>query len=107
MQHDAEPWLTQIEAAAIGRQRKAGEVMQQRCPEPGPATLGTTARAHLLLRVWCKACGHSVDLDPDAQAVRYGADLPVPEWAARLACSRCGSRTINFVIAPRHTGPYP
>jgi hypothetical protein len=25
-----------------------------------------------------------VDLDPAELAKRYGADLPVPEWAARL-----------------------
>ena len=47
--------------------------------ESGPATLGTTARAHLLLRVWCKDCRHRADLDPGEQAERYGADLAVPE----------------------------
>jgi hypothetical protein len=70
----------------------------------GPATLGTTARADLLLRTWCKDCPHSVDINPDGQAERYGADLPVPEWAARLVCSRCGSHAVEFVVVPRHTG---
>ena len=66
--------------------------------ESGPATLGSTAKAHLLLRVWCKACRHQVDLDPGDLAQRYGADLPVPEWAKRLACSQCGSRRVDFVV---------
>jgi hypothetical protein len=70
----------------------------------GPATLGTTAKADLLLRTWCKSCRHSVDIDPAEQAARYGASLPVPEWAARLVCSKCGSRAVDFLVAPRHTG---
>jgi hypothetical protein len=65
-----------------------------------PATLGTTAKAHLLLRTWCSNCRHSVDVDPGTQAARYSADLPVPEWARRLVCSQCGSRAVEFVIAP-------
>ena len=72
--------------------------------ESVPATLGSTARAHLLLRVWCKDCRHKVDLDPAEQAERHGADLPVPDWASRLACSRCGSRRVDFVVAPGRTG---
>jgi DNA-directed RNA polymerase subunit RPC12/RpoP len=72
--------------------------------ETGQATLGTTARAHLLLHVWCKDCRHRVDIDPSEQALRYGADLLVPEWASRLACSQCGSRRVDFVVAPRSTG---
>jgi hypothetical protein len=63
-----------------------------------PATLGSTAKAGLLL-VWCKACRHRVTLDPAEQAVRYGADLPLrPDWASRLACSHCGSREIDFIV---------
>jgi hypothetical protein len=70
----------------------------------GPATLGSTAKAHLLLCTWCRDCRHSVDVDPGEQAARYGANLPVPEWARRLVCSKCGSRAVDFVVAPRHTG---
>jgi hypothetical protein len=44
----------------------------------GPATLGSTAMAHLLLLVWCKEFGTGHDLDPVESAQRYGADLPVP-----------------------------
>lgn len=72
--------------------------------ESGPATLGSTAKAHLILRVWCKDCRHRVDVDPGEQARRYGADLAVPDWAARLACSRCGSRHVDFVVTPASTG---
>ena len=70
----------------------------------GPATLGTTAKAGLLLRTWCNRCRRIVDIEPGEQAVRYGADLPVPEWATRLVCSQCGSRAIDFIVAPRRTG---
>ena len=72
--------------------------------ESGPAMLGTTARAHLLLRVWCKDCRHRGDIDPAEQAERYGADLAVPKWAKRLSCSQCGSRQIDFVVTPGSTG---
>ena len=72
--------------------------------ESGPATLGTTAKAHLLLRVWCEDCRHQVDLDPGELAERYGADLPGPEWAERLVCSRCRGRQVDFVVTPRSTG---
>jgi DNA-directed RNA polymerase subunit RPC12/RpoP len=72
--------------------------------ESGPATLGTTARAHLLLHVRCKECRHQADIDPGEQALRYGADLLVPEWASRLACSQCGSRRVDVVVTPRSTG---
>jgi hypothetical protein len=53
--------------------------------EPGPpATLGTTAAAGARIVVWCKACGHSVEPDPGEMAERSGAEVPVPDWAAKL-----------------------
>ena len=45
--------------------------------EWAPATLGTTAGAHLLLRVWCTDCLHRADIDPGEEAERNGADLSV------------------------------
>ena len=72
--------------------------------ESGPATLGSTARAHLLLRVWCNACRRIVDLDPGEQAERHGADLDLLVWRERLVCAQCGSRQVDFVVAPRRTG---
>src|SRR4051794_31599006 len=68
----------------------------------GPATLGSTAKAGLLLRTWCNRGRRWVDIDPGEHAAHYGADLPVPEWAVRLVCSQCGSRAVDFVVAPRH-----
>ena len=38
--------------------------------------------------------------DPGDQAARHGADLPVRDWAARLVCSQCGSRAVDFAVAP-------
>ena len=72
--------------------------------EWAPATLGTTAGAHLLLRVWCTDCLHRADIDPGEEAERNGADLSVRDWAGRLTCSQCGSRQIDFVVAPGSTG---
>lgn len=72
--------------------------------ESGPATLGSTAKAHLVLRVWCEVCRHQVIVDPAEQAERHGADLPVPGMGGPANCSRCGSRCVNFVVTPRTTG---
>ena len=56
--------------------------------ESGPATLGSTARAHLLLRVWCNNCRRIADLDPGEQAERHGADLDLDVWRGPLVCSK-------------------
>jgi hypothetical protein len=63
-----------------------------------PATLGSTAAAGLRLVVWCKDCRHQVEPDPAEMAERYGAEMTVPDWAARLVCSRCGSRDVDTVV---------
>ena len=63
-----------------------------------PMTLGHAAAAHVRLIVWCKACGHRVEPDTAEIARRYGADTPLPEWRARLACSRYGSRNVDMVV---------
>ena len=70
--------------------------------ESGRATLGTTARAHLLLRVWCNNCRRIADLDPGEQAERHGADLDLLVWRSRLRCSKCGSRNVDSIV---HRGP--
>jgi hypothetical protein len=31
-------------------------------------------------------------------ALRYGADISVPEWRERLLCSECGSRNVDMVV---------
>jgi hypothetical protein len=66
---------------------------------PGPATLGSSLAAHLQLIVWCKACRHQVEPDVAEQVERYGAGLALPDWAARLVCSRCGSRAVDFIVS--------
>jgi len=43
-------------------------------------TLGNADAARVRLSVWCKACGHRVELDPAEPARRYGAETSIPEW---------------------------
>ena len=62
-----------------------------------PATLGSTAAAHMRLIVWCKDCRHQAAPDPAEMAARYGAETTVPEWSKRLRCSECGSRNVNMI----------
>jgi hypothetical protein len=62
-------------------------------------TLGNAAAAKVRLIVWCRECGHQVEADPDAMAERYGAEITVPAWHARLVCSGCGSRRVDFVVS--------
>ena len=74
--------------------------IRRRYRESGrPATLGSTLAAHLCLIVWCKACRHQVEPDVAEQVERYGAGLTLPDWAARLVCSRCGGRAVDFVVS--------
>jgi hypothetical protein len=64
-----------------------------------PATLGSTAKAHMTLVVWCKDCRHKVEPDPAEMAERYGAETTAPDWGRRLVCGQCGSRNVNFVVS--------
>jgi hypothetical protein len=43
-------------------------------------------------------CGRQVELDPGEMAERYGAETTVIDWHARLTCSGCGSRQVDFVV---------
>ena len=72
--------------------------------DTGPATLGSTAKAHLLLRVWCNDCRRVADLDPGEQAERHGADLDLLVWRSRLRCSKCGSRNVDSIVHRGRTG---
>jgi len=72
--------------------------------DTGPATLGSTAKAHLLLRVWCNDCRRVADLDPGEQAGRHGADLDLLVWRSRLRCSKCGSRNVDSIVHRGRTG---
>jgi hypothetical protein len=64
----------------------------------GPATLGSSLRAHVRFIIACRDCGRRTEPDIAELAGRYGAETPVPDWAARLRCSECGSREVDFVI---------
>jgi hypothetical protein len=37
--------------------------------------------------------------DPAAMAARYGAETAVIDWHARLVCSGCGGRHVDFVVS--------
>lgn len=68
--------------------------------EPGPpATLGSTTAAKVRIIVWCRECRHQVEPDPGKLAERYGAEMPIPVWAAKLVCSKCGGREVDFVLS--------
>jgi hypothetical protein len=62
-------------------------------------TLGNAASAKVPLIVWCLDCHREVEPDPAAMAQRYGAETSVRDWHSRLACSGCGSRHVDFVVA--------
>jgi rubredoxin len=63
-----------------------------------PMTLGNAAAAHVRFQVWCKGCGYRAEPDAGEQARSYGAETTVPDWHARLVCSKCGSRDVDMVV---------
>ena len=65
-------------------------------------TLGNAAAAQLRFIVGAKDCQHHVEPDPAEMAKRYGAETPVPDWAARLVCGLCGSPRVNMVVSGTH-----
>ena len=67
--------------------------------EPQPMTLGNALAAQVRLIVWCKTCWHRAEPDVADQVARYGADLPVPDWARRLRCSACEGHEVDFVVS--------
>ena len=67
--------------------------------EPKSLTLGNALAAQVNLIVRCKSCGRTTEPDVADQVGRYGAELPVPELAARLTVSACGGRQVDFVVS--------
>ena len=61
-------------------------------------TLGGVLRGHMQLIAWCHSCLHQVEPRLTALVERYGTEMEVPEWGARLICSICGSRDTDFVV---------
>jgi hypothetical protein len=41
---------------------------------------------------------HLIEPDPAEMAERYGAEMTVPDWHARLVCGWCGSRRVERVV---------
>jgi hypothetical protein len=70
-------------------------------------TLGNAAAARVRLIVWCRDCGRQVEPDPAEMAERYGAEMTVIDWHARLACSGCGSHQVDFVVTGTERRPDP
>jgi hypothetical protein len=68
-----------------------------------PRTLGSTARADLLLRTWCNRCRHWVDVDPGEQAARYGADCRC--WNGARASSARNAAATQWTASPARGGP--
>jgi hypothetical protein len=54
-----------------------------------PLTIADLIREGKLLEIGCLGCGRHVYVD--AAGVGLPSDLPVPNAAARLACSGCGA----------------
>jgi hypothetical protein len=61
-------------------------------------TLGNAAAAKVRLILWCLDCRRQIEPDPDEMARLYGAETTTAEWRARLLCSGCGSRRVDFVV---------
>ena len=62
-------------------------------------TLGQALAAQVRLIVWCKACQHQAEPDVAGQVASYGEGMTVIDWAARLRCSACGGREVDFVVS--------
>jgi len=69
-------------------------------PEPGPPmTLGNAAAARVRLIVWCRGLPTPGRARSGEMAARYGAETTVTDWAARLACGKCGSQRVEMVVS--------
>lgn len=69
------------------------------------AVLGDAVRDGLVLWVSCVACKHRARLAPARLAARLGYDLPVPDVARRMRCSRCRGRAVEVRLETPGQGP--
>jgi hypothetical protein len=90
-----------IEGGAAARAAKAGSGSVVIKDESGPATLGTTAKAHLLLRVWCKDCQHQIDIDP---ASRPSTTAPISRCPIGRAVSPTRIAAVGGLISSSRRG---
>ena len=62
-----------------------------------PVTIGQSlADGYRTVMAYCEAhdCGHGAEVPLKA----WPPDLPVPDMALRLRCSRCGSRRVRMMV---------
>ena len=81
----------------------SGQALTMKYSGP-PMILGNAAAAHVRLIVWYLDCRHQVEPDPAEMVERYGAEMAVPDWHARLVCSECGSRRADMVVTGTERG---
>lgn len=58
-----------------------------------PVTLDDLAADGRLLWCYCRACCHEVEVPP--LSLGLPGNVPVPDVARRMRCSKCGSREIT------------
>ena len=68
-----------------------------------PPTARTLAPTGFRIHVWCKACRHSVDADPDALIRNGKGDIPLVQL--KWQCGNCRSLLTDFVMTGSHFGP--
>ena len=74
------------------RGRNPRRAYDERGNEIAPLTLATMRSYGVRsILAWCNACSHYADLNAD----HLPNELPVPDVALRLKCSKCGSKDIE------------
>jgi hypothetical protein len=65
--------------------------------ETPPVTVGRSlAEGYRTVMAYCEAnsCGHGAEVPLKG----WSPDLPVPDMASRLRCSKCGSRRVRMMV---------
>src|SRR5260370_34225171 len=63
-------------------------------------TRGNAARAGVRLIVWCRGCGHLVELDASEMAERYGAEMALPTAQAQFPQPALAGASAGYQEAP-------
>lgn len=53
------------------------------------------------LNLTCRGCWHSVKLDPEVLAARYGGKTEVSTWVRRCKCVKCGRKWPAVTVESR------
>ena len=72
--------------------------MRRQRDDSSPLTLGTALASQARIIVWCKSCNYQTEPNLAELVARHGQAPTVIEWAARLVCSKCGARDVDFVV---------